>query len=399
MKLESKSAAEHLRPLRMGMVGGGPGAFIGPVHTRAAALDGQIELAAGAFSHDARLSKQAGASYGIDPDRAYASYTDLIERERARRDPVDFVVIVTPNHLHFAIASLALESGFPVMSDKPATATLQEAVALRDCIRRTDGLYGLTYTYTGYPLVREARERCRRGDLGAIRKVVVEYPQGWLSTRLETTGSKQAAWRTDPTRAGIGGCIGDIGIHAFNIAEFVTGHRVKSLCADLATVMPNRALDDDCNVLLRFDNGAPGVLYASQISLGERNGLRLRVYGDKGALDWSQEDPNRLRLQWLEQPDQILHAASNVTYLAESSRRLARLPLGHPEGFIEALSNLYGEFAAQVRARQSGQAAAKASLVPTIEDGLRSMAFIQSAVGGSRANAGWVELPAASEMT
>lgn len=387
-----------IRRLRMGMVGGGPGAFIGPVHCKAAQLDGQIELVAGAFSHDPRQSKAAGITYGIEENRAYPSYAEMIERERTRPDRIDFLIIVTPNHLHFPVAKLALESGFPVLSDKPATATLEEAIALQDCIRRTNGLYGLTYTYTGYPSMREARERCRRGDLGAIRKVVVEYPQGWLSTRLETTGSKQAGWRTDPAQSGLGGCIGDIGIHAFNTVEFVTGHRVTSLCADVSTVMPNRALDDDCNVLLRLDNGAPGILYASQISVGERNGLRLRVYGERGALDWAQEDPNRLKLNMLDQPDQILHVASNAGYLSEANRTLCRLPLGHPEGFIEALANLYREFAALVRAKQAGQNP-PASLVPTMEEGLRSMAFIKIAVDSSRKKAGWVQLPKTSEIS
>jgi predicted dehydrogenase len=381
--------------LRMALVGGGPGAFIGPVHRMAAELDGDIQLVAGAFSQDSAKSIAAGQSYGLDAERVYPTYQSMIERERSLPSSarIDFVAIVTPNHLHYPIARHALEAGFHVLSDKPATATLEEALSLQDIVKRSGRLYGLTYTYTGYPLVREARDICRRGDLGSVRKVVAEYSQGWLSERLETNGSKQATWRTDPAQAGIGGCIGDIGVHAFNLVEFVTGHRVVQLCADVSTVVEGRSLDDDCNVLLRLDNDARGVLHASQIAAGERNGLRLRVYGEKGSLDWSQEDPNRLRLHWLHQPDQIIHGAANVTYLSEPSRAMFRLPAGHPEGYIEAFANLYREFAVAMKAMKTGQAARPPlMLVPSIDEGVRSMSFVKLAVESSRNRTGWVRL-------
>ena len=370
--------------LRMGMVGGGPGAFIGPVHRMAAELDGQVRLVAGAFSSDPERSKAAGRSYGIDSDRAYGSYREMLSAESARADRVDFVAIVTPNHLHLPIAAAALNSGFHVMSDKPATATLDEARELRDVVKRSRTLYALTHTYTGYPLVREARAICQRGDLGSIRKVVVEYSQGWLSERLEETGQKQAAWRCDPAQSGLGGCIGDIGVHAFNIVEFVTGLKVSEVSAALSAVVEGRRLDDDCNVLLRMSNGAPGVLHASQIAAGERNALRLRVYGELGGLDWLQEDPNYLRLNWRDRPSQILHGAANAGYLSETSRASFRLPLGHPEGYVEAFANIYRDFAASVRAGGPLN-----EIVPSIDDGVRGMAFVKAAVDSSANGSGW----------
>lgn len=353
----------------------------------AAELDGEIRLVAGAFSSDAAKSTKAGKTYGLADDRVYASYQDMMDREGTRADPIDFVAIVTPNHLHLPVATAAMEGGFHVLSDKPATATLEQALALREAVTRTGRLYGLTYTYTGYPLVREARTICRRGDLGNIRKVVVEYSQGWLSERLENTGQKQAVWRSDPDQAGLGGCVGDIGVHAFNIVEFVTGHRVASICAALTSVVQERALDDDCNVLFKLENGAPGVLQASQIAAGERNGLRLRVYGEWGGLDWSQETPNSLTMNWLDRPSQVLHGAANASYLSASTRAAFRLPLGHPEGFIEAFANIYRDFAAAIRANK-GMAD---TLVPSIEEGVRGMAFVERAVESSREGS-WIAL-------
>jgi predicted dehydrogenase len=373
--------------IRMGMVGGGPGAFIGPVHRMAAELDGGIKLVAGAFSADPDKSKLAGRTYGIADDRAYGSYEEMLKAESRRADRIDFVAIVTPNHLHLPIAAAALKTGFHVISDKPATATLEQARELRDVVKRTGKLYALTYTYTGYPLVREAGTISRCGDLGTIRKVVVEYSQGWLSDRLEDTGQKQASWRCDPAQAGLGGCIADIGVHAFNILEFVTGLRVSTICAALSSIVKGRRLDDDCNVLIRMDNGAPGVLHASQIAAGERNGLRLRVYGEKGGLDWSQEDPNYLRINWKDRPSQILHGARNAGYLSDPSRSAFRLPLGHPEGFIEAFANIYRDFAASVRANEP-----LSDFVPSIEAGVRGMAFVKSAVESSSDGSRWVSL-------
>ncbi|TWB45928.1 Gfo/Idh/MocA family protein [Nitrospirillum pindoramense] len=370
--------------IRMAMVGGGPGSFIGPVHRMAAELDGRIRLVAGAFSRDAAKSAAAARGYGIDPARAYGDYRQMLAAEAARPDGAQFVAIVTPNHLHFPVAKAALEAGFPVLSDKPATATLEEAQELARVVADTGRPYGLTYTYTGYALVREARAIVRRGDLGAIRKVVVEYSQGWLSEAVEKTDNAQAAWRADPARSGLGGCIGDIGVHAFNMAEFVSGLKVTRLNADLNSVVPGRRLDDDCNILLRFGDGVPGVLVASQVAAGDRNGPRLRVYGERGGLDWCHERPDVLTLNWLDRPTQTLHAAS--PYLGPAGRGPARLPTGHPEGFIEAFATLYRDFAAIIASGGDLDGTA----VPTIQDGVRGMAFIARAVAAN--GAGWVDL-------
>jgi predicted dehydrogenase len=378
------------RRLRMGMVGGGAGSFIGPVHRMGAELDGTIQLVAGAFSQDAERSRQAGVTYGISPDRAYATYEQMMEKERQRPDPIDFVCIVTPNHLHLPIALAAMDHGFHVMSDKPATATLAEAETLQATVTRTGLLYGLTFTYTGYPMVREARRMARSGALGKIRKAVVQYSQGWLSSSLETTGHKQASWRSDPAQSGLGGAIGDIGVHAFNLLEYVSGQRVAEICADLSSVVAGRTLDDDCNVLLKLDNGAPGVLFVSQIAAGDRNDLQLHLYGEKGGLHWWQENPNHLDFNWLGQPSQTMHAAAD--YLSPTTRADFRLPMGHPEGLIEAFANIYRDFGAAVRARFTDKAATLSDLVPGIHEGVRSMAFVERAVNSSRAREGWVKL-------
>lgn len=369
--------------LRMAMVGGGPGSFIGPVHRMAAELDGRIRLMAGVFSRDPAKNAAAAAAWGVAPDRVYPDHQAMIAAERARDDGVELVSVVTPNHLHFEVSAAALRGGLNVISDKPATLNLAEALELAEIVATSGKRYALTYTYTGYPMVREAREIVARGDLGAVRKVVVEYSQGWLSKPLERDGdNKQASWRSDPKQSGVGGCIGDIGVHAFNIAEFVTGQRVERLCADVAAVVPGRALDDDCNVLFRFGNGARGVLIASQISAGARNGLRLCVYGEKGGLTWSHEDPNVLTLDWLDGPSQVLHAGSG--YLGPAARAVTRLPTGHPEGFIEAFANIYRDFADAILGGEG--------LAPDIAEGVRGMAFVERAVAASRDNAGWVSL-------
>ena len=378
---------ESARPVRMGMVGGGEGSFIGPVHRMAAELDGASRLVAGAFSSDARRSREAGKHYGISAERAYANYNEMFASERRRDDPIDFVAIVTPNHLHLPVARAALENGFHVLSDKPATATLAEAQTLRDIVQRSGRLYGLTYTYTGYGLVREAREICGRGELGTVRKVVAEYAQGWLSERIEATGQKQASWRADPAQSGIGGCVTDIGVHAFNLLEFVTGQRVAAVAAQLSSIVPGRVLDDDCNVLLRLESGAPGVLCASQIAAGQRNGLRLRVYGEKAGLDWCQEDPNRLIISSLDGSTKVLPGASNSAALSDGSRSVFRLPLGHPEGYIEAFANIYRDFGGAVLT--GDEAALSKTAVPTIEEGVRGMAFVDAAVRSGLAGSIW----------
>jgi predicted dehydrogenase len=376
----------------MGMVGGGAGSFIGPVHRMAAELDGAIQLVAGAFSQDPERSRQAGVTYGISADRAYTNFTEMMERESKRRstqdDAMDFVCIVTPNHLHLPIAVAALEHGFHVMSDKPATATLDEAKKLEEVVERTGLLYGLTFTYTGYPLVREARRMVQDGALGKIRKGVVQYSQGWLSSQLETTGHKQAAWRSDPKQSGMGGAIGDVGTHAFNLLEYVSGHEVTEICSDLSSVVAGRSLDDDCNVLLKLDNGAPGVLFVSQIAAGDRNDLQLHLYGELGGLHFWQENPNYLHLNWVGKPSQILHAGTD--YLLPATRAEFRLPSGHPEGLIEAFANIYRDFGNAVRARFSDPAAPLSDFVPGIRAGVRSMTFVERAVKNSRA--GWCSL-------
>ena len=367
------------------MVGGGPGAFIGPVHRMAAELDGRLRLVAGAFSRDIGRNAEAARGWGVASDRAYGDHRRMIAAERDRDDGAELVAIVTPNDTHFEIAAAALQAGLHVMSDKPATRDLAEARALEAVIAASGRLYGLTYVYTGYPMVREAREIVARGDLGRVRKIVVEYAQGWLSEPIERGDNKQAAWRADPAQSGVGGCIGDIGVHAFNLAEFIGGVRVERINADVAAVAPGRALDDDCNVLLGFEGGARGVLIASQISAGARNGIRIQVYGERGGLSWSHERHTELTLDWLDRPSQVLHAGS--AYLSAAAQAATRIPAGHPEGFVEAFANLYNDFAAAIVGGH-----ASAGLVPGIEDGVRGMAFVERAVASSRAGGGWVAL-------
>ena len=376
------------RKLRMGMVGGGPGAFIGPVHKMAAELDGRIELVAGAFSQSAERSRTAGETFRIDPARAYAGYEEMLKAERARAGGIDFVVIATPNHLHLPVAVAALEAGFAVVSDKPATATYAEVVELEAAVRKAGLPYALTHTYAGYSLVREARSICQSGQLGKIRKVAVEYLQGWLSNPLEATGQKQAAWRSDPVLNGPGGCIGDIGTHAFHLVEYVTGLDVVGINAALRTVVEGRKLDDDCNALLRLNNGATGTLMASQVAAGEGNGLRLRVYGESGSIEWRQEDPNRLRVKWLDGPEEIRHAAGG--YLSGDARAATRLPGGHPEGYIEAFAVLYREFADAFWNWRLGETNALPATLPGIRAGVRGMRFIERAIESSGRES-WVE--------
>jgi predicted dehydrogenase len=371
-----------MRRLRMGMIGGGPGAFIGPVHRMAAELDRDIELVAGVFSSDAARSRAAGDLYRIDPARAYADLATMFAAEQARADPIDFVSVVSPNHHHLPAVRAALAAGIPVFSDKPMTATLAEAHEAARLVAEAGLPYALAYTYSGYPLVREAQARVAAGALGRVRKVVVEYPQGWLAGAAE---GKQAEWRVDPARAGLGGCIGDIGVHAFHLAEFVTGLRVTELLADLGTVVPGRLLDDDCTVLLRFDNGARGVLLASQIEVGEMNGLRIRVHGEAGGLTWRQETPNTLELRGLDGGTEIVHAGGGR--LGSLAAMACRTPAGHPEGYIEAFANLYRDFA---RVLAGGTAPA----LPGVGDGLRGMHFVDTAVAAGAARAGWVRLAA-----
>jgi predicted dehydrogenase len=373
------------RKWRMGMVGGGPGAFIGPVHKMAAELDGRIELVAGAFSQSAEKSREAGQAFHIDPARAYAGYGEMLAAERSRPDAIDFVVIATPNNMHLPVAQAALEAGFPVMSDKPATMNYAEALTLEKIVAKSGLPYGLTHTYAGYALIREARNLCASGQLGKIRKVAIDYLQGWLSQPIETTGQKQAAWRSDPAFNGPGGCIGDIGVHAFHLVEYVTGLHVASLNATLRSVVPGRRLDDDCTAFLRLDNGASGTLNASQIATGERNAVRLRVYGENGSVDWQQEDPNYLHVKWADRPEEIRHAAAG--YLSADARAATRFPGGHPEGYLEAFAVLYREFAESLDAWHAGDANPLPPTLPGIEAAVRGMRFIELGIESSRKQA------------
>jgi predicted dehydrogenase len=371
----------------MGMVGGGPGAFIGPVHRIAAELDGRIELVAGAFSSSAEKSRIAGASYRIDPARAYGSYEEMIAQEKQRPDGIDFVVIATPNSTHLPIAKAALEAGIPVMSDKPATATYDEVLELETAVKQSGLPYGLTHTYAGYGLVRDARSLCAAGELGGIRKVVVEYLQGWLSEPLEETGQKQAHWRVDPKISGPGGCIGDIGTHAFHLVEYITGLDVIALQGTLRSVIESRPVDDDCTAMLKLSNGAQGILIASQIAAGEGNGLRIRVYGEKASLHWQQENPNTLLVRRNSGPDETRHAAAG--YLSADARAVTRLPGGHPEGYFEAFAVLYREFADWLEAWRATKAVAPATL-PGIRAAVRGMRFIERAIESNKSG-NWVE--------
>ena len=375
------------------MVGGGRGAFIGAVHRIAAAIDQQIELVCGAFSSDPERSKASGGDFFLPAERCYGTFQEMIEKEKALPvgERMDFVAIVTPNHMHFPPAKLALENGFHVLSDKPACFDLAESKALGEVVKASGRLYGLTHNYTGYPLVKEARDMIKAGKLGKIRKVVVEYPQGWLATRLEASGQKQAGWRTDPSQSGAGGCVGDIGTHAENLAEYITGLKISELAADITSFVEGRLLDDDVNVLLRFDNGAKGILHSSQISVGEENNLNIRVYGEIGGIEWHQREPNTMLVKWLDQPMQVYRTANG--YLGKNAASASRTPPAHPEGYLEAFANIYKNFANHIRAFESGTTPDEVALdYPKIEDGIRGMAFIEAVVASSKGNAAWTRL-------
>jgi predicted dehydrogenase len=388
--VDATSDAPAGRPLRLGMVGGGRGAFIGGVHRLCARMDGQYELVAGALSSDPQRAKDSGADLGLAPDRAYASFVEMAAAEAKRADGIEAVSIVTPNDSHHAIARSFLDHGIDVICDKPMTTTVEDAVDLVKAVRRSGLVFGLTHNYTGYPLVRQAREMVAAGALGRIRVVQAEYVQDWLSTKLEDSGHKQAGWRVDPQRAGAGGCIGDIGTHAYNLACFVTGLNATELAADLGRFVPGRQLDDNVHILLRLDDGARGMLWASQVAPGNENGLRLRVYGEKAGLEWSQEHPNQLRFSPLGQPPQTLSRAG--PNLGPAAAHATRIPPGHPEGYLEGFANLYRDLAEQIRARRAKRKPdPQALLVPTVEDGARGVKFITAAVESSGRNGAWVD--------
>ena len=383
------------RKLRMGMVGGGRDAFIGPIHRIAAQMDNKIELVCGAFSSTPEKSRLSGQDLLLPSDRVYGTYQEMIETEAALSEDarMDFVAIVTPNSTHFPVASAALDAGFHVVCDKPMTMDLAQARELERKVAETGKLFCLTHNYTGYPMVKEARELVAAGELGAVRRVVVEYPQGWLATRLEAEGMKQAVWRTDPALAGASSCMGDIGTHGQNLAEYITGQRIAELCADLTTFVGGRGLDDDGSVLLRFDGGARGVLWASQVAAGEENGLRIRVYGEKGGLEWQQLEPNSLTVRRVDRPVEIRRAGTGFVGAAAAAN--VRLPAGHPEGYIEGFANIYNSFAdtlAQVVA--GGQVDETNSDYPNVHDGVRSMAFLETVVRSGSSDRKWVQVPA-----
>jgi predicted dehydrogenase len=381
------------RKVKMGMIGGGQGSFIGAVHRMAAAMDGHIELVCGAFSSDAERSKASGNDLYLKPERVYDDFQQMIfsEEKLPPNERMDLVSIVTPNHMHFGPAKLALMRGFHVICDKPLTYNLEEAYELQDIVTHTDRIFALTHNYTGYPMVKQARKMVREGDLGAIRKVVVEYPQGWLSTLLEATDQKQAAWRTDPARSGIAGSMGDIGTHAENLTEYITGLKISALCADISTIVSGRKLDDDGNVLLRFDNGARGILYASQISSGEENNLRIRLYGEKGGLEWAQMEPNTLIVRWADRPVQCLRTGG-PGICAEATAH-TRIPAGHPEGYLEAFGNIYRNVAKCIQAKlDNKEVDAIYRDFPTIDDGVRGMEFIYKVIESGRSDQKWITM-------
>lgn len=376
----------------MGMVGGGRGAFIGGVHRMAAALDGQIELVCGAFSSNPEKSRLSGEDFFLPPNRVYGSYSEMIlkEKELPEGERMDFVSIVTPNHVHYGPAKMALENGFHVVCDKPLCFDMEEAHDLEKIVKETGLIFALTHNYTGYPMVKQARAMVKNGDIGNIRKVVVEYPQGWLSTKLEDSDQKQAAWRTDPKRSGIAGAMGDIGTHAENLAEYITGLKIKEMCADLSAFVDGRLLDDDGNVLLRFDNGAKGILHASQISVGEENNLNIRIYGTLAGLEWHQMEPNTLVVKWRDKPVEILRTGFGELY--PEAQAHTRIPAGHPEGYLEAFASIYRNFAYCVRARLEGKKPEAVYMdFPSVSDGVRGMQFIEKVVASSASEEKWTK--------
>ena len=381
------------RKLRMGMIGGGLDAFIGAIHRMAAGIDGLIELSCGALSADPNTAIESGKALLLPVNRTYTNYQEMIQQESQlpAEERMDFVTIVTPNFVHFAPAMMALEHGFHVVIEKPITFTLDEAKQLQQKAKEKGLLLCLTHTYSGYPMVKQAKAMCKDGVFGKIRKIWVEYPQGWLSQLSEKEGNAQAAWRTDPTKSGKAGCMGDIGTHAAHLAEYISGLQITHLCADLNIMVPGRALDDDGNVLLKFNNGAAGVLMASQVAAGEENALKIRIYGEKGGIEWAQQEPNTLLVKWLHQPTQILRAGGNFgDRLSSYAVKNCRTPAGHPEGYLEAFANIYRNFALTLSARIEGtEASAEALDFPTADDGVRGMAFIDNVVASGASNEKW----------
>jgi predicted dehydrogenase len=381
-----------MRKLRMGMVGGGQDAFIGAIHRLAANMDGLIELSCGALSIRPETALASGKALFLPDSRIYLTFEEMIKSEAAlpAHERIDFVTIVTPNFAHFAPAMMALEHGFNVVIEKPMTFSLEEAKLLKQKVEETGLILCLTHTYSGYPMVKQAKAMVRDGKLGKIRKVWVEYPQGWLSTLSEKEGNTQAAWRTDPKKSGKSSVMGDIGTHASHLAEYITGAKITDVCAELNTLVEGRLMDDDGAVLLKFDNGAKGVLIASQVAAGEENALKIRVYGEKGGIEWFQHDPNTLTVRWLNEPAQILRAGSNYSYLSSFATHNCRTPGGHPEGYLEAFANIYRNFALTLGCKLDGIEPTPEMLdFPSVEDGVRGMAFIENVVASSQSDKKW----------
>jgi predicted dehydrogenase len=381
-----------MRKLKMGMVGGGSGALIGAVHRRAAIMDGEVEFVAGALSSSREKALTSGRELGLTEERNYASWEQMLEDELSlpEKERIDFVSIVTPNHVHHPVARAFAEAGFNVVLDKPMVHTSQEAEDLIRVVESSGVVFAVTYTYTGYPMVKQARHMVRQGLLGEVRKVIVEYNQGWLANQLEESGAKQAEWRTDPARSGIAGAVGDIGSHAENLVSTITGLEVAEICADLTTFVSGRRLDDDGNLLIRYEGGAKGVMVASQISAGEENDLRIRIYGTEGGLEWRQEEPNYLYHKPTEEPERVLKRGND--YLCEKSKEASRLPAGHPEGFIEAFANVYVNVAAAIRAGQEQvETDGLPCDFPTVYDGARGVHFIEKTVESSRSDDKWLD--------
>ena len=390
MTIEAAREAGPARRVRLGMIGGGEGAFIGAVHRLAARMDDRYEFVAGALSATPAKARRSGRALGLDPARAYPDYATMLAAEAKRADGIEAVAIVTPNHVHAPAAAACLAAGVHVICDKPLAASLAEGRRLARLAARRRLVFAVTYNYTGYPMVREARARVAAGELGRIRVVQVEYPQDWLTEPLERTGQKQAAWRVDPKRAGAGGASGDLGTHAFQLAEFVTGLRTESLCADLQSFVPGRRLDDNLHVLLRFAGGARGMLWASQVAPGHDNGLRLRVYGEKAGLLWIQALPEQLVWTRFGEAPRVLSRGGPGT--GPDAARVTRIPAGHPEGYLEAFATIYAEIAAAIRARRAGKRAPREVVFPGIADGVRGLAFVDAAVRSAARGSRWVEL-------
>jgi predicted dehydrogenase len=391
MAIEGRSDGLHGGRIRLGMVGGGQGAFIGAVHRIAARMDDQFVLVAGALSSEPERAKASGEELGLEPERTYTDYRVMAKEETRRNDGIEAVSIVTPNHLHFPVSKAFMEAGIHVICDKPLVHTSREAKALMALEKKSGVIFALTHNYSGYPMIRQAREMVQAGELGTIQVIQAEYPQDWLTTKLEDEGHKQAGWRTDPKLTGIGGCVGDIGTHAYQLACFVSGLELDSLSADLSTFVKGRQVDDNVHIMLRFKGGARGMLWASQVAPGNENGLRLRVYGTKGGIDWVQADPNYLWFTPFEKPKQLITRGGAGS--GKAAARVTRVPPGHPEGYLEGFANIYTEVARAIKAKRDGKKSRDREVTfPGLEDGAKGVAFIEAAVKSSKANGRWVKV-------